>query len=63
MPALIRDVRRAVMGGGPLAIIWTHAGPVSQALLGFDPAGRNALAPILLDHANAAVPACARFPC
>jgi non-heme chloroperoxidase len=35
LPALIRDVRRVVIEGGPHAIIWTHAGQVNQALLDF----------------------------
>ncbi len=32
LPALIRNVRRVVIEGGPNAIIWTHAGQVNQAL-------------------------------
>ena len=37
LPALIRDVHRVVIEGGPHAIIWTHAGQVNQALLDFIP--------------------------
>ncbi len=37
LPALIRNVRRVVIEGGPNAIIWTHAGQVNQALLDFIP--------------------------
>jgi len=39
LPALIRNVRRVVIEGGPNAIIWTHAGQVNQALLDFIAAG------------------------
>jgi non-heme chloroperoxidase len=37
LPALIRDVHRVVIEGGPHAIIWTHAGQINQALLDFIP--------------------------
>jgi non-heme chloroperoxidase len=37
LPALIRDVYRVVIEGGPHAIIWTHAIQVNQALLDFIP--------------------------
>jgi non-heme chloroperoxidase len=37
LPALIRDVHRVVIEGGPRAIIWAHAGQVNQALLDFIP--------------------------
>jgi len=37
LPALIRNVRRIVIDGGPNAIIWTHADQVNQALLDFIP--------------------------
>jgi non-heme chloroperoxidase len=39
LPALLRNVRRVVIAGGPNAIIWTHAGQVNQALLDFIAAG------------------------
>ena len=35
LPALIKDVRLAVIEGGPHAIPWTHADQVSTALLDF----------------------------
>ncbi len=35
LPALIRNVRRVVIQGGPNAIIWTHADQVNRALLDF----------------------------
>jgi non-heme chloroperoxidase len=37
LPALMKDVRRVVIEGGPHAIIWTHAAQVNQALLDFIP--------------------------
>ena len=35
LPGLIKDVRLAVIEGGPHAIPWTHADQVNTALLGF----------------------------
>jgi non-heme chloroperoxidase len=35
LPALLTNVRTAVIAGGPHAVIWTHADEVNQALLHF----------------------------
>jgi pimeloyl-ACP methyl ester carboxylesterase len=35
LPGLINDVQLTVIGGGPHAVVWTHAGQVNRALLDF----------------------------
>jgi pimeloyl-ACP methyl ester carboxylesterase len=35
LPGLINDVQLTVIGGGPHAVVWTHAGQVNSALLDF----------------------------
>jgi pimeloyl-ACP methyl ester carboxylesterase len=35
LPALLKNARCTVIGGGPHAVIWTHADEVNQALLDF----------------------------
>jgi pimeloyl-ACP methyl ester carboxylesterase len=35
LPGLINDIQLTVIGGGPHAVVWTHAGQVNRALLDF----------------------------